>query len=128
MRLLGGVHVPSDGDNFMLLYFLVIVLCLVLNFVIWYAFSRWYMKDDVVIIICDNMKHFIKTMLLAIIIATLLCSIKLFKIGSCATKGFITNASTQYSWVMDQCQAKNATGVYVDIERTRGAPGDEHAH
>ncbi|AQW88871.1 putative membrane protein [Erwinia phage pEa_SNUABM_50] len=107
-------------------YFLVIVICLVLNFVIWYAFSRWYLKDDFVIIIGDNMKRFMKTMLLAVVIATLLCSVKLFKMSSCATKGFITNASTQYSWVMDQCQAKNATGVYVDIERTRGTPGEDH--
>ena len=110
----------------MWLYGLVILACMFVNFSIWYAISRWYLKDDFVLIIGDNMKRFLKTMLVAFIIATLLCSVKLFKMGSCQTKGLITNASTQYSWIMDQCQAKNSTGVYVDIERTRGTPGEEH--
>jgi len=110
----------------MLLYMLVVLGAFAINFSIWYLFSRFYLKDDFVLIIGDNLKRFFKTMLLAFIVATLLCSVKLFKMSSCQTKGWITNASTQYSWVMDQCQAKNATGVYVDIERTRGAPGEDH--
>lgn len=106
-------------------FFLILIACLAINFGIWYAFSRWYLKDDFVIIIGDNMKRFMKTMLVATIIAVLLCSVKLYKMASCQTKGWITNASTQYSWVMDQCQAKNSSGVYVDIERTRGIPSDD---
>ncbi len=110
----------------MWLYALVLIACVAINFLIWYSVSRWYLKDDFVLIIGDNMKRFLKTTLLAIIIGTLLCSVKLYKMASCQTKGLITNASTQYSWVMDQCQAKNSTGVYVDIERTRGTPGEDN--
>lgn len=104
----------------------IMLLCMAINFGIWYAVSRWYLKDDFVIIIGDNIKRFMKTMLIAIVISILLCSVKLYKMASCQTKGWITNASTQYSWVMDQCQAKNSTGVYVDIERTRGTPGEDN--
>jgi hypothetical protein len=110
----------------MSLYLLVVLGAFVINFGIWYLFSRFYLKDDFVLIIGDNLKRFFKTMLIAFVISTLLCSVKLFKMGSCQTKGWITNASTQYSWVMDQCQAKNSTGVYVDIERSRGMPGEDH--
>lgn len=110
----------------MLIYSLIVVAAWLITFGIWYAFSRFYLKDDFVLVIGDNLKRFFKTLLLAWVLATLCCSVKLFKMSSCQTKGWITNASTQYSWVMDQCQAKNATGVYVDIERTRGAPGEDH--
>lgn len=109
----------------MLWFIMILIVCLFVNFAIWYSVSRWYLKDDFVIIIGDNMKRFMKTMLIATVISILLCSVKLYKMANCQTKGWITNASTQYSWVMDQCQAKNSSGVYVDIERTRGIPSDD---
>lgn len=112
------------GD-YMVWYFLVLISLCAVNFGIWYAFSRWYLKDDFVIIIGDNLKRFMKTMVVACIIGTLLCSVKLFKMGNCQVDGWITNANTQYSWKMDECQAKNAQGVYVDINRTRGMPSDD---
>lgn len=106
-------------------YILILLLSVVIDFFIWYAFSTWYLKDDFVIIIGDNLKRFFYTVLIALVLSTLLCSVKLYKMSSCSVKGYITNASTQYSWIMDQCQAKNSSGVYVDIERTRGIPSDD---
>jgi hypothetical protein len=105
---------------------LIWIACLAANFGIWYAFSRWWLKDDFVIIIGDNIKRFMKTMFVATIVAFLLCSVKIYKMSDCQIDGWITNASTQYSWKMDECQAKNAQGVYVDIKRTRGNPGDDN--
>lgn len=110
----------------MIKYFLVVLLFMLLNFSVWFLVAKYWVKDDWVIVIGDNMKRFMKTMLAAIIIATLVCSVKLYKMGSCSTQGMITNAQTQYSWWMDQCQAKNAAGVYIDINRTRGNPGEEN--
>ena len=109
----------------MIKYLLIVLLFVFLNFGVWVLFAKYWLKDDWVIIIGDNLKRFFMTTLAAIIIATLLCSVKLYKMASCQTQGWITNANTQYSWMMDQCQAKNASGVYVDINRTRGNPGED---
>lgn len=111
----------------MLLYLLVVLVFIAIDIGIWYLIARFYVKDDFILLITDNMKRFWKSVLWAFCIATLACSVQLFRMGSCQTKGWITNANTQYSWVMKQCQAKNSTGVYVDIERTRGTPGDEQS-
>lgn len=106
-------------------YISIVLLAMVANFTIWYAVSRWYLKDDFVLIIGDNLKRFFKTMLIAIAVATVFCSVKLYHMADCQIDGWITNANTQYSWKMKECQAKNAQGVYVDIKRTRGNPGDD---
>lgn len=107
-------------------YFLVVLAFMLANFGIWFLFAKYWLKDDWVLVIGDNLKRFFKTMLAAFVIATVLCSVKLYHMADCQLDGYITNANTQYSWKMKECQAKNAQGVYVDIKRTRGNPGDDH--
>ncbi|SOK59155.1 hypothetical protein [Yersinia phage fHe-Yen9-03] len=116
----------------MLWYILVILICISVDVLIWYLYHLWFreaeafgLKDSFIDVLFDNQKNFWKSVLVSVIIATLICIVPLFKMGSCSLKGFITNANTQYSWVMNECQAKNAAGVYVDIERTRGIPSDD---
>ena len=48
----------------------------------------------------------------------------LYKMGKCSVQGSIMHTTTQYSWVMEECQAQNATGSFVDINRVRGLPSD----
>lgn len=116
----------------MLWYLLVLLICFSVDILVWYLYHLWFVdsepfeiKDSFFEYVLDHQKTFWKTALISVIVGTLLCIVPLFKMGACSTKGFITNANTQYSWVMGQCQAKNAAGVYVDIERSRGIPSDD---
>ena len=109
----------------MITFLYIVLFFIIIDIVIWYLVAKYKVKDNFIDVVLDNKKNFLYSILFVVVLVTLVCSVKLYHVASCQVHSVITNADTQYSWILNQCQAKNSSGVYVDINRTRGIPGDD---
>ena len=91
----------------------------------WHLWCKYRLKDNTFDVIMENKVRFIKTILAAFLIVTVLCSPHLWGMSKCATRSVVHNMHTQYSWIYCECQFQTADGSFVSFDRIRGLPNGD---
>lgn len=106
------------------LFFILIIICVTLGFYLCWRFTKKDLYDHFSDYVIENWKMYASLVAGFSLLTLLYVSPVLVKATKCSIQGHIMHTTTQYSWVMGECQAQNASGSFVDIRRVRGLPSD----